>query len=448
MPQFSNYGRVVTLAAVAQGNVFYARAGDTTWTQATNNSGGTPPLNFTGIVLSSSLGDNLYFADGVNAVYFDSRNGTVEDWTLTDGDFPADSANNFPTIIETWRGRILQAGILLAPQQLHASRIDDPFDHDYNPVNFDAGQAWALTVGEQGEVGDIITGLVPYTDDVLIIGGDHTVQMLTGDITDGGKKILLSDQMGMAFGRAWCRDPYGSVYFMSSKAGIFRLTPGQASPIPISQPIEQLVTAINTGTNGVRLGYDDRYQLIRVFITPLAEPGETTHYVFEIRTGAWWQVKHGHIKHDPLTCCTFDGNLPDDRVLLIGSWDGYVRYYSPDAEDDDGYELTSRGVFGPVLTPTNDEMMLRELQPVMGAASEEVEYAVHAADTAEEAAALLDDDDAVPVEGVLEAGRNTTQPIRAAGKAIYIAFESTKRWAMESIRMLISSQGKVRGRGR
>src|SRR5262245_20273778 len=42
-------GRVVTLVAVSQGNV-YASNNRATWSAAANNTGTSPPLNFTGVV--------------------------------------------------------------------------------------------------------------------------------------------------------------------------------------------------------------------------------------------------------------------------------------------------------------------------------------------------------------------------------------------------------------
>ena len=67
--QYSQSGRVVTLVAVSQGNVFVVTPGATSWTPTINATGATPPLNYTGIVYSAPNNQKLFFADGINYAY-------------------------------------------------------------------------------------------------------------------------------------------------------------------------------------------------------------------------------------------------------------------------------------------------------------------------------------------------------------------------------------------
>lgn len=444
MPQFSNSGRIVTLVAVSQGNVYYANAGDLVWAAATNTTGDTPPLNSTGIMFSAQNALNLWFADGINWVFYDPLTQTVNRWEASYGSLPVDSENNTPRIIETWRGRTCLSGLLLDPQNIHMSRVNQPTDFDNFPDTDRIGedQAIALSAAPQGLCGDLVSGMIPYNDDVLVIGCDSSIYALSGDPMAGGQLDLITKAMGMAWGRAWCMDPYGTIYFCSNNMRIFAMRPG-TQPQPISQPIDPLLNDTDTGLYNIRLGWDDRFQGFHTFITPLDEPGVSTHFFWEQRTGAWFTEQFANKKHSPLTCCTFDGNEPGDRTLLIGSWDGYVRKFDAAAEDDDGSPISSSVTIGPFVSGALDELMLEEIQAVLGETSGEVAYAVHVGSTAEKALSST----AVQV-GTWGSGRNLTNLIKRAGHAVYVKISSSNPWSMEQIRAVVSARGMIRQRGR
>lgn len=438
--QLNQSGRVVTLVAVSQGNVYSAQPGATSWTLATNNTGENPPLNASGVVYSAANNQKLWFADGVNYAYYDPSINTVQPWLSSQGTLPVDSANNTPRLICTWRGRTVLSGLILDPQNWFMSAVSDPTKWNYFTVAISPTQAVAGNNSPLGFVGDVVTTLIPYTDDILIFGGDHTIWMLQGDPMAGGQIDLVSDIIGMAWGTPWCKDPYGNIYFVSNKTGIYSLVPGQ-QPQRISQGIEQLLATINTGLNAINLVWDDRFQGLHVFVTPLAAPAAATHFFFEQRSGAWWTDQFGNNNHNPLCTCTFDGNLPTDRVALIGSWDGYVRAISPTATDDDGTAINSQVLIGPLLTPNFDELLMKDLQAILGEGSSSITYSVYMASTAEKALSSS------PIStGTLSPGRGITFPIRRAGHAIYVGLSSSSPWSMESIRVRIAGQGKVRRR--
>ncbi len=276
---------------------------------------------------------------------------------------------------------------------------------------------------------------------MLIFGGDHTIYLMRGDPMAGGQIDLVSDSIGMAWGIPWCKDPYGTVYFFSNRCGIYTLVPGQP-PIRISQPIEQLVLNTDTGANSIRLIWDDRYQGLHVFISPLAAPAVTTHLFFEQRTGAWWQDELGSPNFDPIACCVFDGNLPNDRKALLGSWDGYVRSFGDTTPTDDGLPIISSVVLGPILSAELDEFLLKDLQAVLSEASGPVAYAVFVGRSAEGALA------SAPVAvGTWKASRNLNTHVRWSGHAVYVRITSSNQWALEQIRCRFAPTGKVRRRG-
>jgi len=441
MTQQSQSGRVVTGVAVSQGDIYWWVSGGSVYTLATNNTGESPPLNFTGICFSSPNQQKLWFVDGTNYVYFVPITNTVELWTASAGSLPIDSNGTYARLICTWRGRIVLSGLLGDPQNWFMSAVDNPRDFDYSPVSPSATQAVAGNNSTLGTVGDVITGLVPIDDDRLLIGGDHTLWLIQGDPMAGGQIDRLSDVIGMAWGEAWCKDPYGNVYFVSNRMGMFMWSPNQ--PLQrVSQAIEQLLQVVDTGENIIRLMWDDRFQGVHVFITRDDEPRPTTHYFWEQRTGAWWQDKFANNNHNPLCCLIFDGNLPGDRVPLIGCWDGYVRAFDPDAVDDDGTPIRSIVAIGPIVTPNLDDILLKDIQAVLGEDSGAVTYEIRNGTSAELALT------ATPAStGSFHAGRNLLSFVRRAGHATYIVMSSTVRWAFESVRIRVEAKGKVRRRG-
>lgn len=448
--QTSQSGRIVTLVAVSQGNVYTAVPGATSWTIATNATAESPPLNFTGIMFSAPNGQKLWFADGVNYCYFDPLDNTVQTWTPAAADnlgnvivsvLPVDADGNTPRLIATWRGRTLLSGLIGDPQNVIMSAVQEPRNFDYSPKSTTPTQAVAFNASAFGLIGDNVTALVPYSDDQLVIGCDHHVWVMTGDPADGGRLDMVSDKIGFAFGQAWCTDPYGNIFFFSNRTGIYRMVPG-SKPVRVSQPIEKLLDPIDTGTNSIRLLWDDRMQGFHVFITPLSARGSTTHYFYEARAGAWWQDQFANTNHNPLACCELDGNEPGDRVPLLGSWDGYVRKVDPDAGDDDGTKIDSEVAIGPITTASLDEVLLKDVQTVLAEDSADVTFGIHVGSTAEKALTS-----AAGESGTWYAGRNDTSYVRRAGHAIYIKLASRGRWAMESMRARIQNQGRVRRRG-
>jgi hypothetical protein len=440
VPQFSQSGRTVFLVGVSQGRVYTTNPGSLTWTESTNATGESPPLNFDGILFSTVLNQRLYFADGINWAYYDPSDNTVKAWVANAGLLPVDDENNTPRLICTWRSRLLLSGLIRDPLNVFMSAVGDAHNWDYAPLNPSVTDAVALNLAPQGKTPDPVTCLIPYSDDVLIIGCDHSVYLFRGDPLAGGQKDLVTDAVGMAWGKPYCRDPFGNIWFFSNRTGIYKLTPG-SQPERMSGPIEPMVRAVDTGSYGVRMLYDDRFQLIHVFVTPLELAGDTTHFVYELRAGAWWTDTFRNKLHNPLTVASLDGNRDEDRIPLLGCYDGYVRTFDKNAVKDDGYPIDSEVLIGPMLSKDSDDLLLKEMQAILGEDSGDVEWEVYTGRTAEEAFS------SDPIHtGTWNSGRNTVPYARAAGHAIYLRIVSTNRWAIEQVRFVMSPRGMVRRR--
>lgn len=440
--QQSSFGRVVTLVAVSQGNVYTCNAGETAWTSPTNNTGDTPPLNYTGLMNSSSCNQLQFFADGVNWVYYKPSSNSVERWVPTAGDLPVDSQDNLPRLICTWRGRVVLAGLVKDPQNFFMSRASDPFDFDYFPKSPSDIDAVAGNLGKFGLIGDVVTALIPWTDDVLIFGCDSSIRSMRGDPLSGGKIDTIAEGIGIAWGNAWCMDPLGNVYFFSNRCSVYVMTPN-TQPRKISVPIDALLERINTGLNDIRLVWNEAQNGLHVFVSSLVEPTAATHYFYEARAGAWWTDKFKEKTMNPLAACVFDGNEVGDRVNLIGSWDGYVRKLDRDAKTDDGKDIESSVVIGPIVTAVADDITLRDLQAELAEVAGEIQCDILVGRTAEEALS------SEPAKTVLwKPGRNRTKMIERGGHAIYLRLSAEDPWAMEKIKCRFRGRGKVRRRGK
>ena len=429
-----SYGRTTTLIAVAGGVVKSSTLGGP-WTAVSGTLSSTAT-----VIRSAANNQKIYFADGTNWKYYDPATNAVLAWTASAGTLPVDSSGNKPRLICTWRGRTVLSGLKLDGQNWFMSAVGDPTNFDYAPTNVTPTQAVVGNNSPLGLVGDTVTALVPYTDDLLYVGGDHTLWQIQGDPMAGGQISLVSDAVGMAWGNAWTKDPYGAVYFVSNRTGVYRLQPGQGPPVRISQQVEQLLAQIQTSLVAIRMLWDDVEQGFHLFVTPLTV-GATTHFFWEQRTNAWWTDVFATNSINPLCCVAFDGNTLNYRIALIGCQDGYVRCFQQAAVTDDGTAMASAVVLGPILTRDLDEVLLKDIQGVLGATSGNVTWSVYVGATAEQALAST-----AVATGTWGPGRSFNTPIRRAGHALWVKVSATGYWAMEEVRARIAGQGRVRRR--
>lgn len=449
--QTSQLGRVVTGIAVSQGKVFWFEPADDpadrVLTEATNNSATTPPLNFTGVMDSSPNNQKLYIVDGVHYRYFVPITNTVETWTATAGTLPVDGSGNRARLITTWRGRTVLSGLIDDSQNWFMSAVSNPHDFDYAPASATATQAVAGNNSRLGFIGDTITALMAYNDDVILFGGNTSIEAIRGDPMAGGERTNITSAIGVAWGKAFTQDPMGNIYFMANTGEIWGMVPG-GKPEKISTPIDSLVQGINTGEKCVRLEWNQRMRGFHVFVSSLAAPDATDgHFFWEGGTSnGWWRDTFADKKFNPLASCTIDGNTPNDRVVLIGSWDGYIRSFDPDATTDDGKPINWQFYIGPLLTKNFDEIIVKSIQAVMAEGSGTVNYEVLYGRTAELAAQQVA---VARAKGTFTASRSYSKlgsPV--AGHAIYVRLYGTDRVAMEAIRVSISGKlSKVRRRG-
>ena len=404
-------------------------------TTATNGSGAlstTAP-----VIFSSQMDGVVYFADGANEKKWTASTNTVAAWAESAGTMPV-SSGNYARLIETWRGRIVLSGVKGDEHNWFMSKMRDANNWDYAPGTATATQAVAGNQQDAGKSPDIINGMIPFSDDVLVFLGDHSVYQMTGDPAESGRIDALSTSIGGAWGRAWCLAPDGSAYFFGSRGGVFRLVPG-SKPQNITQgSIEERLVDVNLNTSLVRLAWNDREKGVNVFITDLGG-GASTHYFYDTRNNSWWLDKFATNDHNPTAVHVFDGDAVADRALLVGGQDGYIRKFDYDtpAKNDDSTAIDAYAYLGPIQLQNRPKLMLTEMKGAPATGSSTVAWDLYAAETAEAAKAASS-----KASGTFAAGRNRSDRARVTGHDIFIRLRnntSSQNLVMEFLGIELNS---------
>lgn len=326
--------RTQKVLAVAGGNIEASVSG-TAWTAPT---GGTGALASGSEFISGvSMFGKRYYTDGLTTVVYDLAEDEVTTHTATKGEVPQRCK-----LLAQWRERLVHARSADDGHNWFMSAAGDQTDYDYNPVNPTATTAVAGNLSDAGRVPDIINSVVPWSDDLLFFLCDHSIWRLTGDPQAGGVIDNVSQTIGGAFGASWARDPLGVLYFFSTEGGIYRMTPvGLPERISVDW-IERRLQNVDLSVRHARLEWDFRSEGLVMFLVARDGSGgtQTEHYFWEQKTAGWWPMKFGKesgaTNLEPLSTLVLDGDDPDDRLLLIGCEDGYVRQQSETQKYDVG----------------------------------------------------------------------------------------------------------------
>ena len=259
--------RTVVAVAVSAGVI---HTFDDTAVSAASASGSRTLSATAPFIFSAELFGRVYYTDGESYKIWVGANNTATDWTPSAGSLPGTDGTVTPRLIEMWRSRIVLSGLRTDPHNWFMSEVGDPLDWDYSPATVTEIQAVQGGVGVVGKVGDVINCMIPYSDDVLIFGCDHSIWQLSGDPQSAAGRIdLLSDTIGMAFGRPYCVDAAGTVYFFSSRGHVYSLERGTGSLTPMTvNVIAPLLSETELDRTFVRMAWDDAQQGFYLFITP------------------------------------------------------------------------------------------------------------------------------------------------------------------------------------
>jgi len=318
------------------------------------------------------------------------------DWTV----FGGDATNNgaMPSeakLVCRYRGRLVLAGHASYPHQWWMSRVANPWDFLYNandPLSAISGQD-----ADAGEIGDIITALIPYGDDYLLIGGSHSIHLVTGDPAAGGRIDEISSDVGIYSQHSWCKDSNGNLYFFGNN-GIYKMEGGRSKPQNLSIGVlPKLIEdwAVDNSTDRIVLTYDPKRDGILISKVDNSD-GSNEGYWFSLKTMGFYPEAY------PEECSIWSSVYYDSmdssyRKTVYGGYDGYLRYFDDTAKSDDAgaaNEAISSYVALPSM-PLNDGMDKEgKIDQIIvtaagGAASGDysdsdlINYAVHTADDSE-----------------------------------------------------------------
>lgn len=225
---------------------------------------------------------------------------------------------------------------------------------------------------------------------------------------------LVSDITGMSFGRPWCKDPNGVLYFFGSRGGLFRFIPG-GTPERISMfRIERRLQDVDLANYFIRLVYNYKDEGVHIFQCPFGAGGtHVAHWFYELKAEGFAEDRFGSTSVtniQPTAVHVIDGDDFDDRLLLIACEDGYVRKWDPSAKSDDTRSdgttkiaIDAYATIGPIQGPFEQEsgleMAFKGLTVVLSSTDDGGRYELYAAESPESIGSMIQ-------QGELVAGRN------------------------------------------
>lgn len=347
--------------------------------------------------------------------------------------------NKACTIIKLYRGRLVLAGLETDPQNWFMTAADNLLDFDYGATP-SAVMAVAGNNTDAGYCPDIITCLAPYSDDLMFIGGDHSLWLMRGDPAHDGRIDNVSYQTGISGPDAYTFDPNGIFYFFG-QGTLWRMSAGGV-PEPLSRNrMDVAFNAIDLTVNTVHLAWDNIQHGLYIFVRPSIS-GTTTHYYWDERTDGFWPISFPN-DQGPTTAYAFDGDDPNDNALLLGGWDGYIRYIDSSVKNDDGVKISSSVLYPPIMAggPLNN-MRINGLTAIVDASADGVTLTAYAEDTPQGVVESA----TIRYARVLSAGRNRVLN-RVAGNAVMFKLSNStisETWAIENIVADVEVVGRTR----
>ena len=367
---------------------------------------------------------------------------------------------NKATIACLYIGRVVISGDPENSHQWYMSRQGHPFDFLYG-IN-DSQSAVAGNNADAGEIGDVITALIPYKDDYLIFGCVNTLWYLAGNPCDGGSINEFDLTTGIFGSQSWCFDGDGNLWFWGTN-GLYKSTiPGK--PVCISEVrLPDLVKdeAVDPSTHRILLSYDRRKAGIIITITALAD-GTNSNYFYDLRTEGFFPETY------PEECGVYssyyyESQDPDYRKLIVGCTDGYLRFFDESAKSDDigdaDEAIDSYVTFAPLPMSPNPSLTGKltglDITPAGGGTggsqsdSDDLYFRVYAANIAEKIIELLSADTNPNIAGTIKAVQQRGNRIRRTVKGTYMGIKignntAAETWAFEQFLYNIKNAGRLK----
>lgn len=248
-----------------------------------------------------------------------------------------------PTLICLYRGRLVIAGDKEIPHAWQMTKVGNPWKVLYDFTN--DGDLSAVTYSNNlvGHLGDIITALIPYKDDLLIFGCSQSIWVLVGDPLGSGQLAEVTHSTGIYGYKSWCIDNKKNLYFLGSD-GIYRMPISETSSPPENISKDRLPNLISDldldqSLHRVVLSFDPVENGIIISKTKLSD-GSNTNYFYSLLTGGFFPETY------PDSCGVFSSHYyhatdSTYKKFLMGGYDGYIREFDNSTKNDTTTSSTS-----------------------------------------------------------------------------------------------------------
>jgi hypothetical protein len=379
-----------------------------------------------------------YLVDGTDLVKIAGDTGAVS--TVTTG-----GAGQPPTgarIVTLYRNRLVLARTSTDPQNWFMSKVGDYENFDYGSTDDGVSVAVAGNNSDAGKIGDVITCLIPFSDDFLVMGCSDSVWMLRGDPAAGGRLDNLAWGGGIVGPHAFARDPEGHIYYLS-RTDLMMLPPGGLPKSISNTRIQKFLSNIDFSKYAVRMAWDPIRQGLWVFFTKAAAAA-VVHLFWDQRMDAFTTHSFPN-DFGPTAVKSLQGVLYEDRQVLLGGFDGFVRTFDPNwIADDDNNAISSYVDFPPLmLNGAAERGVVSETEIVLGTITPpRVTTSWKVGDNAQQAAAATP----INVTATTATGRFLNRE-RVRGQAGIFRLSNTTRgrtFAFESGAVYVSPAGRTR----
>lgn len=345
----------------------------------------------------------------------------------------------------TYRGRLVLAG----PGSVwYMSRVLDPNDWDYGFDPSDPARAVAGTSTTTGGIAEPILALMPHSDDYLIFGCERSLWILNGDPAYGGTITALSRDVGVLGPSAWCNLPDSSIVLLS-RDGLYHIPAGGSSyPQPISrEKLPNELINVDWINNTISLCYDVEARGIHLSITP-TDGSAGVHFFIDWTIRSFWPVVFADDDFQPTAMVRYASGSSVSSLVVLGGFDGYLRYYSATAVNDDGTAFASLVAYGPFrIGGPGYYGEILQISADLDTNGQGASWGIYKGDSAEAAvqeAVTAGDATSASWTGTLAAGTNHRQFVRAYGAALLLVFGGSYGWAIEGARIEGKRKGPIR----
>lgn len=363
---------------------------------------GSPPSSPN--IQATQLFGRLYIVDGTTGIIVEGRDSGGSGVPLDSDDavdfqhtsWPAEiAASGVGTLppfchgITGYNGRVVLYGDSSDPNNWYMSRVADPLDWDFAADPFPTS-AFAADNSDFGANPDPVLAMIPWHNDLMLIGGMRSIRQVTGDPGLGGRIDVVTDAVGMLGFDSWTIGMSGTLYFLAHD-GFYRYPIGAGSLPPdanISEGVlNDFLAGVDMGDYQVIVRYDPFASGVYIWITPLDGSESGLHVFYDEQGGGFWPMEYANVDHQCYAAATLRGNNLARQTVLMGCIDGYIRRHDRDALDDDGTTIESYVEYAPIYVQDGTaEGVLRELVMEMGTGDNigDVTWTLKAAATAQD----------------------------------------------------------------